>query len=275
MQPVLEALRALGGSGRPEEVKAWILRERAPAAALLQEVNKSGETRFSNQVDWARFYLVRAGYLDSSKRGVWALTHKGRDAQIDMAVAMDIRRGVMASLGETDPAKSSQDDDIAPEADRSQHPEHRQTVLERIRKLTASGFEQFCQRLLRESGFEEVVVTGRSGDGGIDGHGLLRLNPLVSFRVLFQCKKYADSVGAPDIRNFRGAMEGRADKGIVLTTGTFSRPAEQEASRDGAKPIELVSGDRLVRMMEELEVGVEAIRAFVIDEKFFADFENA
>lgn len=92
------------------------------------------------------------------------------------------------------------------------------------------------QAILREAGFIEVYVTGRSGDQGIDGHGTLQINPLVSFRVLFQCKRYRQSVSAPDVRNFPGAMAGRADEEIIITTGTFTAEARRESSRDGVPP---------------------------------------
>jgi restriction system protein len=143
-----------------------------------------------------------------------------------------------------------------------------------MQSLPASGFEKLCQRILREAGFQEVVVTGRSGDQGIDGHGTLQINALVSFKVLFQCKRYKDSVTPSQVRDFRGAMAGRADKGIILTTGSFTAEARREASRDGVHPIELIDGDRLVSMLEGLELGLTAIKAFEIDADFFAAFRT-
>jgi restriction system protein len=148
-------------------------------------------------------------------------------------------------------------------------------LIELLRELPAPGFERFCQRLLRESGFEEVTVTGRSGDGGIDGIGILQVNSLVSFRVLFQCKKYggSNSVTPSQVRDFRGAMTGRADKGIILTTGSFTSEAKREAVREGAPPIELVDGDKLVAMLEDLELGLLPVRAFQIQRSFFDQFK--
>ena len=146
-------------------------------------------------------------------------------------------------------------------------------TLNRIRSLPPRGFESLCQRLLRESGFEEVHVTGRSGDGGIDGQGILKLNPFVSFRVLFQCKRYKESVGPSTVRDFRGAMAGRAEKGIVLTTGYFTPQAEAEASRDGAQPIELVDGEHLVRLLADLELGLKPVQSYELDESLFRQFE--
>ena len=145
-------------------------------------------------------------------------------------------------------------------------------VLELMQALPPAGFEQLCQAILREAGFNEVVVTGRSNDHGIDGHGILQINPLVSFRVLFQCKRYRNTVSPSQIRDFRGAMAGRADKGIILTTGTFTTEARREASRAGATPIELIDGEKLVKMLENLELGLKPVRSFEVDHAYFAKF---
>ena len=140
------------------------------------------------------------------------------------------------------------------------------------RCLPPKGFEQLCQRLLRESGFDQVVVTGRSGDGGIDGIGVLKVNPFVAFKVLFQCKRYVGTVSSSEVRDFRGAMQGRADKGIILTTGKFSSDALKESVRDGVPPIELVDGERLIVLFETLELGLTPRTTYDIDLGFFAQF---
>jgi restriction system protein len=127
---------------------------------------------------------------------------------------------------------------------------------------------------LRESGFQQVVVTGRSGDGGIDGVGVLQVNPFVSFNVLYQCKRYQGSVAPSQIRDFRGSMMGRADKGIILTTGTFTLEAKKEARRDGVPPIELVDGETLIQLFERLELGLIPRTTYDIDDKFFEDFRK-
>ena len=116
------------------------------------------------------------------------------------------------------------------------------------------------------------MVTGRSGDGGIDGVGILEVNPLVGFKALFQCKRYAGSVSCGAVRDFRGAMVGRADKGIILTTGSFTSDACKEAVRDGVSPIELVDGEKLVDMLESLELGLKPVSAYRVDEAFFDEF---
>ena len=143
--------------------------------------------------------------------------------------------------------------------------DYREELAQTLQSLPAAGFERFCQRLLRESGFQEVTITGRSGDGGIDGIGILQVNALVSFKVLFQCKKYAGSVTPSHVRDFRGAMTGRADKGIIITTGSFTSEARKEAVRDGAPPIELVDGEKLAGMLEKLELGLRPRQTFEVD----------
>jgi len=150
--------------------------------------------------------------------------------------------------------------------------DHRSKLLQTFQALPAEGFERLCQQLLRESGFQQVTVTGKSGDGGLDGHGILQINPLVTFRVLFQCKRYQGTVSSGTVRDFRGAMTGRSDKGIIITTGTFSPDAKKEAIRDGAPPIELVDGEKLVQMFEQLQLGLIPRTVFDIDQAFFDEF---
>lgn len=270
---VIEALKELGGSGRPEEVKDVI-------AGMLQlsveeqneQLEKSGVSRFSNQVDWARFYLVRAGFLDSSKRGVWSLTEKGRKTSLSEEEALQAFKQVQQQF-KTERVEQVEGKTSIVEAPPEKGP-HRSELMDLLLSCSSSGFERLCQRLLREAGFEQVFVTGRSGDRGIDGHGILRINPFVSFRVYFQAKRYAGTVGAATVRDFRGAMVGRADKGIIITTGTFTVEAKLEAARDGALPIELVSGDELLDMFEELELGLIPKTSYEIDSTFFEEFRD-
>lgn len=280
--PVIEALQQLGGSARPAEVRDKVVRDLGVTDDVQAEVTSNGRTRFDNQVAWARFYLAKVGLIDASRRGVWSLTEKGRDVeQITPAAALELFKTASA-LFRVDRGDGIEDDDA--ESEREAPPEgvpsvragdHRLQLLELLRALPPSGFERFCQRLLRESGFQQVIVTGKSNDGGIDGHGLLQVNALVSFKVLFQCKRYAGSVTPSQVRDFRGAMAGRADKGIILTTGTFSAEAHREALRDGVPPIELVDGERLVAMLEELELGLAPVKAWRIDSDFFREFQTA
>lgn len=282
--PVLKAVRDLGGSARPQEVYAQVAGQLGLTEDEKAKLTPSGSPRHENQMAWARFYLARAGLLDSSKRGVWSLTEQGRVAvDITSAQALDLFRKVREEMdAEPKPAgdgsKGGAEGDIEapdPVGAAAAPVDYKRRVIEVLQALAPSAFERFCQRLLREAGFQNVEVTGRAGDGGIDGMGILQVNTLVSFKVLFQCKKYKGSAVTPSqVRDFRGAMSGRADKGIILTTGGFTQEAKKEAVRDGVPPIELVDGEKLVAMLEELEVGLVPVRAFRVDEPFFATFGN-
>ncbi len=274
--PTLEALKDLGGSGRPSEVKDWIVARLKISEKEQNEQLDSGASRFSNKVDWARFYLVKAGFIDSSSRGVWNLTEKGLNTSLTQQDALIIFHEVQSKIKEKNEFTSEntvdQNQDLENKAVEPEDETYRNILLTALVSLPPSGFERFCQRLLRESGFQEVIVTGRSGDGGLDGHGLLQINPLVSMQVYFQCKRYAGSVSPSTVRDFRGAMMGRADKGIILTTGTFTREAKKEANRDGATPIELVDGERLINMLEQLKLGLITKTVYEIDNNFFDEF---
>jgi len=271
--PVLKAIKELGGSGRPDEVRTLVARSLRISDAEQSELLPSGvQTRYENQVHWARFYLAKAGYIDSSQRGVWTLTEKGRS--LGEVTPDEVQRIIREVSEQTKPA------DVGPQVsgvateDGLTVSDHREELARTLQSLPPGGFERFCQRLLRESGFQEVTVTGRSGDGGIDGIGLLQVNPLVSFKVLFQCKKYAGSVTPSHVRDFRGAMTGRADKGIIITTGSFTSEARKEAVRDGAPPIELVDGEKLAAMLEKLELGLRPRQTFEIDATFFEEYKK-
>ena len=166
---------------------------------------------------------------------------------------------------ETEPSEDSaldfQEDDST---------EWQQGLLNVIREMEPDAFERLAQRLLREAGFIKVEVRGKSGDGGIDGVGVLRVN-LVSFQVYFQCKKWKGSVGSKEIRDFRGALQGRADKGLFITTGNFTSQASEEATRDGAIAIDLIDGERLCELLRQYELGVktEMIEKVVVNSDWF------
>jgi restriction system protein len=273
--PLLDALRELGGSGSPGEVVDQIAKHLKLSEDAQTELMDSGAPRFPNQVAWARFYLTREGLLDSSKRGIWSLTDKGRATHLSAEEARSIFLKWVRIFAEERKKKkgNSETEDEAPETAEPETADYRKELLTLLLRLSPPGFERLCQRLLRESGFVQVVVTGRSGDGGIDGHGTLQVNPLVSFKVLFQCKRYTNAVTPTQVRDFRGAMQGRADKGIIMTTGTFTTEARKEATRDGVPPIELVDGQKMIAMFSELELGLKPIKTFEIDNDFFKEFQ--
>ena len=274
--PLLDALRELGGSGTPSEVAEQIAEDLRLPEKVQNELLVSGTPRFANQVAWARFYLTREGLIDSSRRGVWSLTEKGQTARLSPQES----RAIFLKLVKTFAEERRKRKEQAVEEEEVQAPEKtaiptanfRERLGEILLGLPPAGFERLCQRLLREAGFVQVVVTGRSGDGGIDGHGTLQVNPLVTFKVLFQCKRYKDAVTAPHVRDFRGAMQGRADKGLILTTGVFTSEARKEATRDGVPPIELLDGQRMIDLFVDLELGLRPVTTYEIVEEFFEEF---
>jgi restriction system protein len=249
---------------------------------MLAETIPSGQSRFDNKVNWARFYLTREGLIDGSERGVWRLTERGRAAQLTHDKALEIFKRLHSQLktisdaaGETEPGerqeKAAAEEVAAPAEDITT--EHRKPLAKILKSMSPKGFEHFSALLLRRSGFTEVNVTGRSNDGGIDGIGYLRINPMMTLRVLFQCKRYTESaVPKDDVMKFQAAvMRERAEKGLFLTTSVFTRGAREEAV-GGACEIELIDIERLIELLEFLNLGLSEKKAFVIDEGFFDEF---
>lgn len=279
--PLLDALRDLGDSGRPREVSARIAKSLNLPDELLDQTLKSGGSKFHNQVAWARQYLVWEGLLDSSKHGTWTLTEKGRNAHLGDKEACDIFLKWVSIHAENRKQKrevQEAEEEFLPPPDSADDPDESEMLdlLSILRSISPTGFEKVCRELLRESGFENVEVTGGSADGGIDGYGTLEINPFVSFRVLFQCKRYAKGnlVSRAEVGDFRNTMLGRAEKGIIITTSGFSNAAIQEASREGAPQVELVDGDKLVEMFQRVELGVYKRTVYVVDPAYFEKFKE-
>lgn len=273
---VLSALKELGNSGTPPEVRESIARKLGLSDEQIEEQTGSGSSRFENRVAWAKFYLSKGGFIDASERGVWTLTAKGINTQLSERDALEIFREVHKQF-KTKPAESDEEleEQSAPsDSGLSSDSDYRTELLEIIRKLPPAGFERLCQRLLREAGFQQVEVTGRSGDGGIDGKGILQINSLLSIQAVFQSKRYAANalVNVSQIRDLRGAMAGRTDKGIFITTSGFTADARKEALREGVPPIELVDGEKLVGMFEQLQLGLVPKKTFDVDKRFFEEF---
>jgi restriction system protein len=268
--PLLQALRELGSSASVAE-----LEDRVASLLKLSEedvttIHKGNRTRLSYNLAWARTYLKKFGLIENSSRGVWSLTPEGqRTGKVDPD---EVKRFVVARNREE--ALAAEDD--SEELLASEELTWEDDVLDAIKHMEAESFERLCQRLLRESGFIQVEITGRSGDGGIDGRGVVKLGQIISFHVHFQCKRYRDSISSPLIRDFRGAMVGRADKGIFITTGSFTRDARQEALRDGAPPLDLIDGDDLVKMLKTFRLGVTVREKIVeevsVDKRWFETF---
>ena len=265
IEPLFTAMHQLGGSasiGELEEKVAFLM---SLSDSQISEIHRDNITKFSYRLAWARTYLKRFGVFTNSSRGVWALTAEGQKRE--EVYKDEVKKFVQA----TDRKEKSRKDEKAPEElEELQWQEH---ALKVVKSISPGAFERLCQRILRESGFTSVEVTGSSGDGGIDGKGVVRLGGLLSFHVIFQCKRYQGSISPSVVRDFRGAMVGRADKGLLITTGTFTRDARKEAQRDGAPPLDLIDGEDLVAKLKELEMGIlvktRKVEEVSVDESYF------
>ena len=274
MLPLMKALVNLGGSGSIDEIYETVVdieKFDEETLAILHNPEKSSQTEIGYRLVWARTYLKKAGYIENSSRGVWALTDKAKQvSEIDSREIVNFVRTLdrKASLATTDPSKPELSVDDSPEEVLAWREKLHHILIE---EMSPDAFERLTQRLLRESGFIHVEVTGRTGDGGIDGKGIARINGLMSFHIAFQCKKYKGSVGAPEIRDLRGATVGRADIGMLITTGNFTKAALEESNRDGVAPIDLVYGDQLADKLKELSLGVrtELVEKVSVDPDWF------
>jgi restriction system protein len=254
MNPLLQALRSLGGSGTIEEIDgkvAEIMNLSDEQLEALQDPDKGSRTKFEYRLAWTRTYLKNYGLLENSSRGVWALTSEGRKTE-----EVDEKEVVKSVREKQREERTSEHIDSGGNDEPDIAETWRDQVLNKLLEIDPSAFERLVQRLLRESGFVQVQVTGKSGDGGIDGKGIMKLGGLLGFHVIFQCKRYKGPVSVSQIRDFRGAMVGRADKGLFVTTGSFTKDAINEASRDGASPIDLIDGDLLVDKLKEFGLGI-------------------
>ena len=266
--PVLQALHQLNGSGNNDEIEEKLVSILGLTNEQVEEIHRGNTTKLSYRAAWARNYLKRLGLIENSSRSVWVLTAKGRDTKsIDRVEARKIVKslsGVKKNDDKNEPTIVAFSEELAEIGWADE-------LVEVLKTIDSTAFERLSQRLLRELGFTNVEVTGKSGDGGIDGVGVIKLGGVLSFHVVFQCKRYAGSVSSSAIRDFRGAMIGRADKGVFITTGTFTRDARKEAQRDGAPPIDLLDGNTLAENLKRLGLGVKLkmIEEVSIDHEWF------
>jgi len=265
--PLIEALHELGGSGSIEEINNKVIElQKYPAEIVDIPHGEGPTTEIEYRLGWARTYLKKYGLLENSNRGVWAISNdKHGIKNINPKEIVDSVR----SLVKAEKDKSTGNSVI--KDNEFEDKTWQEELMELLLSLPPDAFERLVQRILRESGFSNVEVIGKTGDGGIDGKGIFKIAGLISFNVFFQCKRWKNSVPANEIRDFRGALQGRADKGLFATTGSFTRDAIKEASRDGAPPIDLLDGEALVNKIKELKLGIsiEKIEKVNIDKKWF------
>lgn len=265
MNPLLAALHELGGSASVEEISSAVASALNLSEELLGELHdpdRSGQTELAYRLAWARTYLKKYGIVDNSQRGVWVIVPEKKD--VTSVKPMQVVKWVRdqnRKERDSHPVTDQADDELPEEAETWRSRLHHIMT----QTMTPDAFERLVKRMLRESGFVQVEVTGKSGDGGIDGKGIVRVAGLLSFHVFFQCKRYQGAVSAGAIRDFRGAFVGRADKGLFVTTGTFTRDAVKEATRDGATPIDLMDGDQLADKLKGLNLGIKTSMVESVD----------
>jgi restriction system protein len=262
-EPTLRALNELGGSGSNEEIYNRVVAITNLTNDVLDAMHNFTMTEVEYRLAWARTYLKNYGAIENSKHRVWSLTAKGakmlRDGNIDVKeiynfTAKKQNRTVVAS-----------DDDVA----EIEPVNWREQITNILLNLDPYAFERLAQRLLRECGFSDVQVTRRSGDGGIDGTGKLRIQGIFSFNVAFQCKRYKGQVGAGAIRDFRGSLGTNIEKGVLITTGAFTKAAKEEASSEGKRLIDLMDGEELINKLAEYGIGLNEVKSYEVDEDFF------
>lgn len=271
--PALQAVIALGGSASIAELDAAVPDRENLSPGVQSVLHGDGPmTEVQYRLAWARTYLKGMGLLTNSQRGVWSVTELGETVTEDQIPTL--RAEYIAATRKKGPkrkgAKSNLDNEID-QAEAEAEAEWKDALLDTLQSISPHAFERLAQRLLREAGVSSPVVTGRAGDGGIDGRGVYQIS-LLSFPVFFQCKRYKGSVGPSAVRDFRGAMAGRGEKGLLITTGTFTSDARAESRRDGAPPIDLIDGDRLCDLLKEYAIGVSTTPRTVEDVKIETDY---
>lgn len=284
--PTLRTVDDLGGSGSIAEIVDAVIKAQAYTEEQQAVLHKNGPgTEIGYRLAWARTYLKYFGLLSNSTRGVWAITDEGtrflhtpgltdeqRARKLQEFRSAHVKAAAIERAARTPRPNGNADGDLdaSPEDDTGDWKERLIATLT-ADSFSPAAFERLAQRLLREADFESVVVTGRSGDQGIDGLGTYRLG-LLNFPVFFQCKRYTKSVGPGEVRDFRGAMAGRGEKGLLVTTGTFTAEAKKEANRDGATPIELIDGDKLCDLLQQYDLGVRTTQRVVEEVEIVAEF---
>lgn len=261
--PTLKALNELGGSGSNEEIFNRVVTITQLPTDVIDIMHNFTMTEVEYRLAWARTYLKNYGAIENSKHRVWALTAKGvkmlKDNSIDPKEIYSFT-SKMSGKFKRDSVDGIAENEIV---------NWREQITAILQHLDPYAFERLAQRLLRECGFSDVQVTKRSGDGGIDGTGKLRIQGIFSFNVAFQCKRYKGQVGASAIRDFRGSLGTNIEKGVLITTGAFTRAAKEEASSEGKRLIDLMDGEELINKLAEYGIGLNEVKSYEVDEDFF------
>lgn len=275
-------MKKLGGSGTNDEICNQIILDLNLTDDVVDYPHKDDgvQSELQYRLAWARTYMKKFGVIENSVRGVWAITAAfASETKLDERnITRTVRENAVnsAAVKNTSCQGDSSDtlpSDNDPTNDNTEFPDENKPWRTRLAEVLATmdpyGFERLSQRLLRECGFSQVEVTKKSGDGGIDGTGKLRINGIFSFNVAFQCKRYKGLVSASDIRDFRGSLTTDIEKGVMITTGSFSKAAREEASNAGKQQIDLIDGEEFISKLAEFSIGVHEIKDYEIDEEYF------
>jgi len=265
INPVFQALKTLGGSGSNDEINNKVIEIEEISDEVLMVMQKGYESKSAvvYRLEWARTYLKKYGAINNTKRGIWSINNN-----FDKVDFINEKEVVKMVRSEQIVKNSDSETDIIEELP-SEKDEIINKLYSQLIKMDPYDFEKLSSILLRESGFSQLEVTKKSGDGGIDGYGYLKVNDFMSFKIAFQCKRYKSNVAAKDIRDFRGSMESDIKNGIFITTSDFTKDAREEAVARGKQHIDLINGDKLIDKLLELKLGIREKQ--VIDEKFFSN----
>ncbi len=288
LNPILLALRELGGEARPKSVYNKIAELLNTPTEVRQDFLKSGASRFENKIAWARNYLYMTGYLDSPSPGVWRLTSKGANAQLTapeidaiyqqvQEAKREARRQQADDADEGVPENGDTEETLAPSPETSPYSSHRDNIYQAIKSMSWAGFERFCVELLRETGVENLDLTPPGPDGGIDGFGELKINEFYSLKIAFQCKHYANSdrsVSIADVNSFRGALPGDVERGILFTSSSFSKDAINSSKDPGRSLIELVDINRILEICDDKKLKLKEEKIYILDSDFWGRFKT-
>jgi restriction system protein len=247
----------------------------------------------SNRVRWAKWYLIKAGLLQSTKPGSFLITEKGIETlnknleKINIKYLVSISDSLKQSRNKNDRSSENFSEEqeevsLTPEEafDTSYKKIHEATaseIIERICSCSSTFFEKLVVELLVKMGYggseiEAAQVIGGTGDEGIDG--IIKEDKLGLDVIYIQAKKWQGSVGRPEVQKFCGALAGkRAKKGIFITPSVFSKGAEEYVNTIEQKII-LIDGERLANLMIDYNLGVKNIQTYEIkriDSDYFTE----
>ena len=261
IEATYKALKLLGGSGKNDEIneKATSILGLSDDILEIPHLNSSSLSEVNYRLAWARTLLKNYGAIVNSARSVWSISPSFSNINEVDGDLIEKKYHVKDKKSKTEVP------DELPEEIRP----WRKKLYDVLIKMDPFAFEHLTQRVLRECGFTQVVVTKKTGDGGIDGTGRLKINGIFSFNIAFQCKRYQGVVSSSDIRDFRGSLTTNIEKGVFITTGSFSKAAIEEAASPGKQQIDLIDGEDFITKLAEFGIGVKEVKDYEVDEDFF------